>query len=253
MVLTESAVNGLIEKAELFRGLPREALSAVVRGATRLPMHQGAQLLKQGDPPDHLFMVERGKVKMSVVTPEGTQLVLRFMSEGDIIGCAAVFRGLPYPATATAAENSVVLAWNAPHMNDLVKRFSGLSANALKIVGGRAEEFLQRLREAATEKVDQRIARALLRLAAAQGDPLDGTKPKIILEVSRQDIAEFSGANLYTVSRTISAWSRQGIVEGGRGRVTICRPARLAEIAGASPEATSQHKSWRDAADKTSH
>ena len=51
-------------------------------------------------------MVERGKVKMSVVTTDGAQLALRFMGEGDIIGCAAVFRGLAYPATATAAEDT---------------------------------------------------------------------------------------------------------------------------------------------------
>jgi hypothetical protein len=54
------AANGLLEKAELFHGLPRDALAAVVDGATRLPSSKSAQLLKQGDPPDHPFMVERG-------------------------------------------------------------------------------------------------------------------------------------------------------------------------------------------------
>ena len=82
-----------------------------------------------------------------------------------------MFRGLAYPATATAVEDSTVLCWNAAVMNDLVARFPALAANALAIVGGRAEEFLQRLREAATEKVEQRIARALLRLAAACTGP----------------------------------------------------------------------------------
>jgi CRP/FNR family transcriptional regulator, nitrogen oxide reductase regulator len=228
-----NTANGLLEKAELFHGLPHDALAAVFGGATRLPLRQGAELLKQGDPPDRLFMVERGKVKMSVVTPEGAQLVLRFMGDGDIIGCAAVFRGLAYPATATAAEDTTVLAWSASHMNELVARFPGLAVNALRIVGGRADEFLQRLREAATEKVEQRIARALLRLAAAQR-AASSTKmePEIVLAVSRQDVAEFAGATLYTVSRTISAWSRQGIIAGGRGRITIREPQQLAAIAG---------------------
>jgi CRP-like cAMP-binding protein len=120
-------------------------------------------------------------------------------------------------------------------MNELVARFPGLAANALKIVGGRAEEFLQRLREAATEKVEQRIARALLRLAAAQGASYSANrKPEIVLVVSRQDVAEFAGATLYTVSRTISAWSRRGIVAGARGRITIRKPEQLAALAGAA-------------------
>ena len=234
--MADNAANGLLERAELFRGLPGETLAAVVGGATRLPLRQGAQLLKQGDPADHLFLVERGKVKMSVVTPEGAQLVLRFMGEGDLIGCAAVFRAVAYPATGTAAEDTTVLAWTGPHMNDLIARYPGLAANALKIVGGRAEEFMQRLREAATEKVEQRIARALLRLAAAQrAGPSAQANADIVLAVSRQDIAEFTGSTLYTVSRTISAWSRQGILAGGRGRVTIRNQEQLAAIAGMPP------------------
>ena len=225
---------GLLEQAELFHGLDADALSALTQGASRLPLRHSAQLLKQGDPSDHLFMVERGKVKMSVVTPEGAQLTLRFMGGGDIIGCAAVFRGIPYPATAAAVEDTTVLCWSAAQINDLIRRFPQLAANALAIVGGRAEELLQRLREAATEKVEQRIARALLRVAATTGQ--DGRPPEHErVPVSRQDLAELAGSTLYTVSRTISAWSRQGIVTGGRGHVAIRDTDRLAAIAGARP------------------
>ena len=216
-----------LENADLFRGLQAYALSVVAQGASRLPLQQGAQLLKQGDPPDHLFMVERGRIKMSVVTPEGRQLTLRFMGPGEIIGCAAIFRGIAYPATATAVEDTTVLSWSAAQINDLVRRFPPFAANALAIVGGRAVEMLQRLRESATEKVEQRIARSLLRVAASQG--IAGGR----VAISRHDLAELAGGTLYTVSRTISAWSRQGIVSGGRGHVSIRDRARLMAIAGA--------------------
>jgi CRP/FNR family transcriptional regulator, nitrogen oxide reductase regulator len=83
------------------------------------------------------------------------------------------------------------------------------------------------------EKVEQRIARALLRLAAAQRASSSGkAEMEIALAVSRQEVAEFAGATLYTVSRTVSAWSRQGIVAGGRGRITIRKLEQLAAIAG---------------------
>ena len=239
----DSVVPSLVERAELFKGLAADALASVIGSASRLPLRQGAQLLKQGDPPDHLFLVERGNVKMSVVTPEGTQLALRFMRGGDVIGCAAVFRGIAYPATATAVEDTTVLCWSAAQINDLVQRFPKLAANALAIVGGRAEEFLQRLREAVTEKVEQRIARALLRLAAAMQQPgrNSASARETVIAVSRQDLAEFVGATHYTVSRTISAWSRQGIVTSGRGRITIRNRQQLALIAGTAPTPDSGH------------
>ena len=102
---------------------------------------------------------------MSIVTEDGSQIALRFMQAGDLIGCVAVFRHLPYPASATAMDRSVVLAWSAPQVDKLVRNHPPLAANALAIVGGRAEEFLQRMREMTTEGAEQRIARTLLRLS----------------------------------------------------------------------------------------
>ena len=140
------------------------------------------------------------------MTSEGSQLTLRFMSKGHIIGCAAVFRGIPYPATATVVEDTGRLCWTSTQIKDLVRRYPQLASNALAIVGGRADEFLQRLREATTERVEQRIARALLRTASAQG------KLGERIAVSRQELAEIASTSLNTVSRTVSAWDRQGIV-----------------------------------------
>ena len=221
----------ILERSELFRGLGVESLTASATGASRINLRTGAQLLKQGDPPDHLFLVEQGKVKMAVVTPEGAQLTLRFMSDGDVIGCAAVFRGIVYPATATAVEETSLLCWTAPQINDLVRRFPQLASNALAIVGGRAEEFLQRLREATTEKVEQRIARALLRTESSKSTLVaDAAR----VTVSRQELAEIAGTSLYTVSRNVSAWAREGIVVAGRGSIAIRDRERLSTIAGTS-------------------
>jgi CRP/FNR family transcriptional regulator, nitrogen oxide reductase regulator len=220
---------GLLVESELFHELDGDALSASIACASRVNLRRGAELLKQGDAPEHLFLVERGKIKMTVVTPEGSQLTLRFMTAGDIIGCAAVFRGIVYPATATAVEDTRLLCWTAGQINELIRAFPQLASNALAIVGGRAEDFLQRLREATTEKVEQRIARALLRTATGKRKPGDGAERVM---VSRQELAEIASTSLYTVSRTVSAWARQGIVTAGRGNIAIRNRGRLAAIAG---------------------
>ena len=49
--------------------------------------------------------------------------------------------------------------------------------------------------------------------------------------MSRQDLAAFSGVTLYTVSRTLSAWWRDGIVQGGRGRIIVSNPRKLIDVA----------------------
>jgi CRP/FNR family transcriptional regulator, nitrogen oxide reductase regulator len=216
----------LLERSDLFRGIGADGLSAATETASRLLLRTGAQLLKQGDPPRQLFLLEHGRIKMTVVT---AQLTLRFMRDGDVVGCAAVFRGMAYPATATALEETSVLFWSAAQINDLVSRFPRLAANALAIVSGRADEFLQRLRETATERVEQRLARAIADGRCERRGRLiggSGTRHGFPAATCRNCKHES-----FTVSRTVSEWSRQGIVMAGRGKISICDRQRLAAIA----------------------
>jgi CRP-like cAMP-binding protein len=85
-------------------------------------------------------------------------------------------------------------------------------------------------RELATERVERRIARALLRLVPQMGrEVADGVV--IDLRLSRQDLADLTGTTLYTVSRTLSQWEKQGLVQSGRERVLIRLPHALAALA----------------------
>jgi CRP/FNR family transcriptional regulator, nitrogen oxide reductase regulator len=215
--------------ADLLTGLDASDVARIVGAAGRQVLPDGGQLMKQGDAPDYLYLVERGRIRMTVVTPDGSQLTLRMMGSGDVIGCVAVFRSIPYPATATAVAPTAVLSWTSAQINDLIRTHPQLASNALAIVGGRADELLQRLRETTTERVEQRIARALMRMTPRQHhDETD----RVVIPASRAELAEFTGATLYTVSRTISAWARQGIVLGGRRRITVVDRRRLSAIAG---------------------
>ncbi len=87
------------------------------------------------------------------------------MEAGDVPGCVAVFRRIPYPATATAVMDSRILVWSWARVSEMLERHPRIAANAVEVIGTRTEEMLHRLREFATEPVERRIARALLRLS----------------------------------------------------------------------------------------
>ena len=123
-----------------------------------------------------------------------------------------------------------MLVWTTPQIDALMTRYPQVARNALQIIGGRAETMLRRLQELTTESVEQRLARALLRLAREAGRPVTAGM-QVDFALSRQDLAELAGATLYTVSRTLSGWERAGIVEGGRRRVVVRDLAQLARIA----------------------
>lgn len=216
--------TALLKETELFGGLSDDALASVLSAATRLTVPEGTPLFKQGDEPRRLFVALAGRFGVTSVTPEGAQLMVRFMGPGDLMGCAAAFRRIPYPGTATAMADSVVLSWPASEFQALIERHPKLASNALAVVGGRAEYMLQRLSEAAASSAEQRIAQALLRLA--QEGPNTGEATPI-LPISRQQLAELSATTLFTVSRVISAWARAGIVGSARNRISILDGKRL--------------------------
>jgi CRP-like cAMP-binding protein len=81
-----------------------------------------------------------------------------------------------------------------------------------------------------TERVERRIARALLRLAHDAGRRVEGGV-EIDFPLSRQDLAQMTGTTLFTVSRTLSAWETDGLIATGRRRVTILKPHGLVRIA----------------------
>ncbi|UFN51635.1 Crp/Fnr family transcriptional regulator (plasmid) [Roseomonas sp. OT10] len=218
-------------RTPLFRNLSDEALEAIAATATPRLFRAGQIMFLQGHEPSYLHLLVRGWVKISHGTPGGDALTIRVMEPGDVPGCVAVFRRTPYPATATAIVDSQVLAWAAETFASLLKQHPGLARNALDMVGGRTEEMLQRLREFAMEPVERRIARVLLRLVGQAGQPAeDGTE--VGFPLSRQDIAEMAGTTLHTVSRTLRAWERCGLVSGGRQRVAIRDGQALRAIAG---------------------
>jgi CRP-like cAMP-binding protein len=97
-------------------------------------------------------------------------------------------------------------------------------------IGGRLQDSHTRVLEMSTQQVERRIAQAVLRLANQAGRK---TEHGILIDfpISRQDIAEMTGTTLHTVSRTLSGWEDQGLIEGGRQRIVVRDPHRLVMLA----------------------
>ena len=85
-----------------------------------------------------------------------------------------------------------------------------------------------------TEQVERRIAHALLRLAQQAGRKVEAGV-QIDFPITRQDVAEMTGATMFTVSRVLSAWESQGLVAGGRQKIMIREPHKLLLLAEGSP------------------
>ena len=112
----------------------------------------------------------------------------------------------------------------------LIAQFPALATGALQTVGSRLQDTHTRVLEMSSEQVEQRVAHALLRLAKQAGRKVE-QGVEIDFPISRQDVAEMTGTTLHTVSRILSAWEQQGLVEGGRQRIVLREPHKLSSLA----------------------
>jgi CRP/FNR family transcriptional regulator, nitrogen oxide reductase regulator len=222
--------HAFVRPVALFEGLDRDGLAAVRRAARVRNVETGATFFREGDAATSFFVLNEGSVKLTQLTPEGHQVVLRLIGRGDAFGGVAVFGGATYPITAEAVTHATALEWPGDVMASLMERHPKLALNALRFVAGRLHELQVQYRQLATEKVERRVARALLRLVQQTGRRVE-SGVLIDLPLSREDIAQMTGTTLYTVSRIISRLEAQGILEAGRQRMVIRNPHALLKVA----------------------
>jgi len=213
---------------DLFAGLDSAALTEVARQGRVQSLLKGTILFAQGAPADRCHALIEGRMRISQSGAEGDQVIVRFVGPGETFGTVALFTDRRYPAGASAVVDSVEISWPESTLLGLVARYPRIALNLVRIVGARLPEAQERLREIATQRVDQRIAHALLRLAPT------GHKDDSVIDfpVTRQDLADMCGATLYTVSRVLTAWEKAGYITTRRQQLTIRKFPELRRLAG---------------------
>jgi CRP-like cAMP-binding protein len=219
----------------LFRELPPDAGHAVAQHFGIKRVRRGGFVFLEGEPATSLNVLAEGRVKVVRETDDGGEVILRQIDPGDIFGGAGGWGAPTYPATARAQEDSVVLRLPAERFSELIRTQPAFAMAVIGELGARLREAEARIRELQSERVERRVARALLRLANKTGvrSP-DGIEIGVAL--TRQDLAELSGTTLSTASRTLSAWHQQGILIAARERVVVRQPHALMAIAEDIPE-----------------
>lgn len=225
-----SVDRSLVANLPMFVGLASGEQDELLREARSTRYPKGTAVFEQGAEADRFFVLLHGHLRVEMTTPQGQPSVVRYVSAGELFGVAPAMSLSHYPATAIAAVDSIALAWPSASWTRLVAKYPSLASSALRTVGSRLQDTQARVMEISNEQVEQRVAHALLRLAKQAGRKVE-SGVEIDFPISRQDVAEMTGTTLHTVSRILSAWENQGLVEGGRQRIVLRDPQRLRELA----------------------
>jgi len=226
----DSGDRDALAASPFLNALPEAARQALAEAAVPRSMERRGHLFHQGDDAAHLYLVVAGRVKLTQVGSDGQEVIVRFVGPGEILGALALVPGTAYPVSGEVVEDGRLLAWPRAVLSRLADQHPRFAVGATAVIGERMQELQHRFRELATQRVAQRLARALLRLARQTGRRTE-EGVELDLPLSRRDLAEMTGTTLFTVSRLLSAWETAGIVVAGRERVVVRRPHLLVAIA----------------------
>lgn len=217
-----------------FSTLSDDDMRDVLDLATGRRFDAGTDVFGEGLPADRFYLLLDGHIRVVRTNEDGEEVIVLHIHSGGMFGIAAALGRTTYPATARAASEVYVLSWPTAAWHQFVAAYPGFAQTTYGTVGDRVSEMNARIMEMATKRVEERVACALLRLANQSGEKA-GDSVRIGFPLTRQNIADLTGSTLHTVSRLLSAWDKDGVIQSTRKQIVVTDPPALMALAGQTP------------------
>jgi CRP-like cAMP-binding protein len=228
---TPAELRRILAGTPFFAPLPVDDVDRIAANFRQTDFRAGETIHRAGDAATRLAIVAAGMVKLSRPTADGQDVVVNILTAGDYFGSLADLGDAVYTEDATAQTDCCILMATAQEFHELLERYPAVALATLQLVAERLRDAHQSIEQLSAYPVERRVAATLLMLADRVGRS-EGAGILIEMPLSRQDLADMTGAKVETVSRIMSEFRRTGLVESGRRWIAVTDPTGLADLAG---------------------
>lgn len=212
-----------------FSELPTRIRKDVLRlGALRL-LDADEALYLRGDPPDGIYLVKSGVVRLSGASDEGREIVLDYFGGGAVFGETSMFDGLPRMHDARANGAAEVLHLPPKAYRQLQKQ-PAFAAALYRLGGLRTRILLTALRDYSAQSMEHRLATRLLILANGHG--VEGEAGEALnLHLPHDALAQLVGSTRQRVNQILNEWESKGLIAHHYGAILLKDKSRLQALA----------------------
>jgi CRP-like cAMP-binding protein len=193
----------------LCRSCLADWLPAVGAHKKNIEVKKGQLLFKEGDPVTGIYFVYKGNLKVHKKWDKEKELILRFAKSGDIVGHLGLGNHTTYPVSATAIDNVTVCYVDMPFFESTLNVNHQLAIKMMRFFANELQESEKRMRNLAHMSVKGRVAQALISLKNQFGLNEQGF---VDIELTRQDLASFTGAVYESLFRTINDFTEKDLI-----------------------------------------
>ena len=202
----------------LFGGLPPDDLDALLSHARVVRYLAGQKIFTKGSPGRSMMAIISGSVRISAPSTVGHHIVLAILSAGEVFGEIALIDGEDRTADATAIADCAMLVLDHRDFVPFLERRADLGILLLKLLCQRLRKIDEQIEEMMFGRLQDRIAKALIRLAHDTGH-FEGSD--VTLRLSQEELASMVGATRESVNKQLQIWQDLGVVRLSRRLIQI--------------------------------
>jgi CRP/FNR family cyclic AMP-dependent transcriptional regulator len=209
----------LLKNCALFGHLNETQLATLAARLKPVAFRRNQVIFLKNDPGDALYLIESGRVKISILNSEGKDLIINIYGAGEVFGEMSVFDGLRRSAAATA--QTAVEAWvlSRGAFQQLLEEVPGLAASVISLLSRRLRFTTEQTEMLGLLGAYERVALKLLQLM-----PAEITTGPYTINLSQQELAAMLGLSREWLNKVLKSFADQGLVKLEWGKIIVSNP-----------------------------
>jgi CRP/FNR family transcriptional regulator len=194
-----------IEIVPIFNSLTYEEKVEVAKIITDRTFEKGQMIYMAGDRGEKLYVIHKGKVKITRLSETGKEQVIRILGPGEFMGELSLFSSSSLTGNGEALDKTTVCIIDGEKLKGLMKKYPTIAFKVLEELSKRLEKAENLIENLSLHGVEKRLAKTLLNMANG--------KEELILKMSKRDLASYMGMSQETLSRKLTYFQDMGLIK----------------------------------------
>jgi DNA-binding response OmpR family regulator len=190
-----------------------------------LTLKKGETVFMQGQHSNYIYLITKGIVKCHKIDESGKELTTSLYREDDLFGYATLLQNIPHQESATAMESTELIAVPKEELNEVLHKNHKVNFDLISLLSDNLEETKNQLLQMAYGSVRKKTAATILQFAEKMNK-----KPNESLKISRNDLASVAGIATESLIRTLSSFSKEGLIDIEGRNIKIIDIKALAQV-----------------------
>jgi CRP-like cAMP-binding protein len=207
-----SELSEFLKYVPIFSELPDDAIERISKIGYVKNFDKESIILMEDEDGSAMFFIIEGKVKITRISSDGKEVILSVLGKSEFFGEMAILDGLSRSATVIALEPSKLFIIHRNEFLELLTKHPEISIPLLQELTSRLRTADMKIKSLSLKDAERKVATVVLQLADTQGKVRGG-----IVEIDemplQQDLANMAGTSRETISRTLHAFAKKGIIE----------------------------------------